>query len=366
MGADMNLTYQGIKMEDGYECMIWSTEGGSTFAVRLTDLAIVEMDLHYVLSQVIPMFPIFGLGAGRTLIQFTKIEVGAPDPSNFAPPSGVCIKVYPTPPSSPKKIHFKDLSTVLADTLKENPIVSAITKINPMEYLIEKLQKVTNIQKKQAFQNSEDKWRINQGPVPPRLNQTFSVSWTLNASEDLTPPYTPYTLSGQLAFDFTTSGLSWSIESTTGNIPMDVQFELRLFPSMNGVELLQVGPQGECYSYIFLQWLWTYLAPQFEIPYDSGEQGPAVVNGEACTVWQTTWNWYDNFAELYVRDSDHVLVQLTIPEPFGHGLATITFTNIKTHVNPSSYSRPSTCVETMTWNPSWESHLPWAWCYPYC
>jgi len=97
MGADLNLTYQGVKMEDGYECMIWSTEGGSTFAIRLTDLAIVEMDLPYVLSQAIPTFSFFGLGAGKTVIQFTDIEVGAPDPSNFARPYGDCIKVYPTP-----------------------------------------------------------------------------------------------------------------------------------------------------------------------------------------------------------------------------------------------------------------------------
>jgi len=254
----------------------------------------------------------------------------------------------------------------LVDSLKDHPIISAITKINPMTSLMEKYQKVTEVQKAQTSEMVEKKRKINQGPIPPRLNQTFSASWTLNASTDLTPPYTPYTLSGKLAFDFTTSGLALSLESTTGNIPIDVQFELRISPSYNGVELLQVGPQGGCYSYVFLQWLWMVLIPQFEIPYDCGEQGPAVVNGDPCTVWQTTYNWYENFAELYVRDSDHVLVQLTIPEPLGHGLATITFTEIETHVNPNAYSRPTSCVETMTWNPSWESHLPWAWCYPFC
>jgi len=272
----------------------------------------------------------------------------------------------PTPTDPIKQIHYKDLSTFVVDMLKDNPIISAITKINPMTALMENLQKVTDVQKIKSTEQVEKKRNINQGPVPPRLNQTFSVSWTLDASTDLNPPYTPYTLSGKLAFDFTTSGLTWSIESSSGNIPIDVQFELRLSPSFNGVELLQVGPQGGCYSYVFFQWLWTIFAPQFEIPYDSGEQGPAIVNGDACTVWQTTYNWYDNFAELYVRNSDHMLVRLTIPEPFGHGLATVTFTNIEPHVNPNAYARPPSCVETMTWNPSWESHLPWGWCFPIC
>jgi len=204
-----------------------------------------------------------------------------------------------------------------------------------------------------------------QGPYPPKLNQVFSARWTLNANSNLNPPYTPYTLSGKLSFDFTTSGLAWSLDTITGNIPLGFSFELRVYPSRNGIELLQVG-NGNCYSYIFLQWLWTYLIPQFELPYNVAEQNPVVINGDNCTVWQTTWNWYQSFAEIYVRDSDHVVVRLTVPEPFGHGLADVTLTEIVTKVNPSSYSRPDKCVETMTWNPEWESHLPWDWCNPFC
>lgn len=155
------------------------------------------------------------------------------------------------------------------------------------------------------------------------------------------------------------------MDTITGNIPLGFSFELRVYPSRNGIELLQVG-NGNCYSYIFLQWLWTYLIPQFELPYNVAEQNPVVINGDNCTVWQTTWNWYQSFAEIYVRDSDHVVVRLTVPEPFGHGLADVTLTEIVTKVNPSSYSRPDKCVETMTWNPEWESHLPWDWCNPFC
>jgi len=188
----------------------------------------------------------------------------------------------------------------------------------------------------------------------------------LDAKTELDPPYTPYTLSGKLAFDFTTSGLSFSIDTITGNIPINLQMELRLHPSYHGVELLQVGPDGNCYSYVFFQWLWTFLIPNFEIPYDSALQGTDIINGDVCSVWQTTWNWYESFAELYVREKDNVLVRLTIPEPFGHGFANVTLTEIVTSVNPSTYSRPATCVDTMVWNHNWDSHLPWYWCDPFC
>jgi len=369
MGGNLNLTYKGLKTVNGFDCMVWKNEAdGSIFDVRLTDLAIVEMDLPYVLSQAIPLFGFFGLGEGSTVIEFTEIVLGAPDPSSFMPPVGACIHVYP-PPATSNTIHFKDIPESISNFFLQNPYISALREFNPAQYLINKLERVSQFSQKVGGdrQNLIQKKRLtNQGPLPPKLNQTFTASWTLVAKEDLDPPYTPYTLSGKLAFDFTTSGLAWSLESTTGNIPINLQFEWRLSPSYNGVDFMQVGPNGNCYNYVFLQWLWTYLVPQYEIPYNVGQQGSAIVNGDKCTVWQTTWNWYDRFAELYVRDSDHMLVQLTIPEPMGHGLATLTFTNIIPTVTPNAYARPPNCIETMTWNPSWESHLPWGWCFPYC
>jgi len=311
------------------------------------------------------VFAFFGFGRGHTIIEFTDIVVGSPDPSNFLPPAGACIKVYSPPSTSPKTLEFPNALQYLGNIFKQNPIFSALSKINPLPSFSEKLQKFSeNVQKFPSEFMS--KKRERQGPIPPRLNQAFTAHWFLNASKDLTPPYTPYTLSGNLAFDLTTSGLVWSIESSTGNIPLDIQFEFRLYPSRTGLELLQVGPDGSCYSYIFVQWIFTFLIPQWEIPYNAGEQGTAIVNGDNCTVWQTTYNWYEHFSELYVRNSDHTLVQVTLPEPFGHGLATITLSDIKPGVNPSAYSRPSDCVETMTWNSAWESHLPWDWCDPFC
>jgi len=362
MGGNLNLSYKGVEVKDGSQCMIWEDDQShSIFDVRLSDLAIVEMDLPYVLAEAVPIFSFFGLGEGRTIIHFTDIVIGAPDPSIFIPPPGACIHVYPEPNDDVQTIHFRDSVDFMKNMFLKNPVISALTEFDPAQHLIEKLQRASQYHRKLDSNIIQKKRLTNQGPIPPKLNQTFSAQWTLVANRDLNPPYTPYTLSGKLAFDFTTSGLSWSIESSTGNIPLDLQMEWRLSPSFNGVDFMQVGPDGNCYNYVFFQWLWTYFVPHFEIPYDSAQQGSAVVNGDKCTVWQTTWNWYDQFAELYIRDSDHVLVQLTVPEPFGHGLATVTLTDIKPTVNPNAYSRPPNCVETMTWNPSWESHLPWYW-----
>jgi len=343
--------------------MVWQDEGDdTTFFVRLTDLAIVEMDLPYVLSQAVPIFAFFGLGRGKTTIHFMDIVVGAQEPSVFMPPDGVCIHVYP-PPMTTSTIRYDELPTFISTVFEKNPIISSLTQFDPARYLIDKLELVSQNAKKS--ENIQKKRLANQ-VYPPQLNQTYSAHWTLVANRDLDPPYTPYTISGKLAFDFTTSGLALSIESTTGNIPIDLQIELRVSPSYNGVDLMQVGPDGSCYNYVFLQWLWTYLVPQYEIPYDAANQGSTVVNGDKCTVYQTTWRWYDQFAELFIRDSDHMLVQMTAPEPFGHGLCTITLSDVVPSVSPSAYSRPTGCVETMTWNPSWESHLPWYWCGPFC
>jgi len=209
----------------------------------------------------------------------------------------------------------------------------------------------------------------SKAPFPPHLNQAFTANWVLNASVQLTPPFTTYQLQGNLAFDFTTSGLLLALTSITGNIPIDLAFEWRLYPSMNGVEWLQVSPDGvNCYSYIFLQWLWTFFIAPFEIPYDSISLPPVIINGDLCNVWQTTYQWYGQYAStLYVRVSDNTLVQATVPEPFlGFGMADITLTNIQMGANPNSYSRPSTCVSTMKWNSNWDSHLPWYWCDPWC
>jgi len=102
------------------------------------------------------------------------------------------------------------------------------------------------------------------------------------------------------------------------------------------------------------------------VPYDAEYRGTVTINGDTCSWWKTTWNWYENYAELYVRNSDHVLVQAIIPDPISYAPSAFTLSNVQGGVSPSTYSRPTVTAEIMNWSPNWESHLPWAWCYPFC
>jgi len=167
----------------------------------------------------------------------------------FLPPSGTCIKVYPTPTNPNNRLHVKDSIDFLGSVVSQSPLVSALKSVDPIQAMNDKVNIAYHRQK--LSREVIQKRLTNQGPLPPKLNQTFTARWTLNASTDLNPPYTPYTLSGNLAFDFKVSGLSWSIDSTTGNIPLDLTMEWRINPSMNGIEWLQVGPDGSCWSYVF-------------------------------------------------------------------------------------------------------------------
>jgi len=209
------------------------------------------------------------------------------------------------------------------------------------------------------------KKRTSQQQHPPHLNQTFSANWILNAPNP-SAPYTPYSLSGTLGFDFTVSGFYFTLDSMTGNIPIDLKISFRIYPDRNGIEFLLVGPDGSCYSYLFLQWLWTYLIPVFEVPYDANFVGNVTINGDASTAWQTTWQWGIYYAELFVREKDHVLVQALIPDPFTAVPSPLILSDISGTVPPLSYSRPDTCAELLNWSPNFASHLPWAWCFPFC
>jgi len=209
------------------------------------------------------------------------------------------------------------------------------------------------------------KKREHQQQHPPHLNQTFSANWILNANAP-NVPYTPYKLSGTLGFDFSVSGFYLTLDTITGNVPFDLQLSFRIYPDRNGIEILQVGPDGSCYSYLYLQWLFTYLIPIYEIPYDASYKGTVKINGDTCSGWTTTWNWYQNFAELYVRDSDNVLIESIIPDPISYSPATFLLTDVKGTVDPSTYSRPENCADLLNWSNNFESHLPWAWCYPFC
>jgi len=304
-----------------------------------------------------------GFGSAITRIALTNVVVGTPNPSNFQPPSGVCLAIGPweTMPS----LDVSQLFNALAPAKPVSPVRREMEKIDQLYLLSKKLE--THIQsERESLKRKADSV---QQDIPPQLNQKFTASWTLNASVSLTPPFTAYFLHGTLAFDFTTSGLAFALTKIEGNIPLDLQTEFRLYPSMNGIEWLQVGPDKKlCYSYFFVQYIFTFLLPQFQIPYDSINLDPEKVNGDLCSVWQTTYQWYGNAPSiLYIRNSDNTLVQMTLPEPFlGMGMATLTLSNVNGQVDPSLYDRPAGCIETTTWNPSWQSHLPWDWCDPWC
>jgi len=369
MGGNLNLTYNGTARIGNQDCMVWKTPGGSAFFVSLANLAVIEIDLPYLLSEVAPVFGFFGLGNALTRIHIDNIVIGTPSASNFAIPKGACILTNTSPDITPAQL---GLASHLRGLFGSGEgFFSSFANWNPLRWLSKKLEVLSEVQslsflsKKRTGQRPVT--RPGGGPNPPHLNQVFSGKWFLNASQDIRPPYTPYTMSGTIALDFMKSGVSWAITSQTGNLPINIQFEFRLYPSANGIQFIQVGPDGtNCYSYFFFQWIVWLLVPQFEIPYNTAQEPPVIINGEKCSVWQTTYNWFQDYSELFVRESDNTLVQVTLPEPLGQGLATVVLTDIQTTVPPSAYAKPDTCVETVDWNAHWDSHLPWDWCDPYC
>jgi hypothetical protein len=358
MGGGMNLTYNGTRQVDGYDCMVFSSNTGYLYVVRLLDLALVEVDLPYFIGTLAPYFDFFGFGNALTRVMLTNIVTGPPDPSNFNIPTGACIQIW-------------NDSTVDHENLGDRPLENLIP--NPVADIVEEVAKKTIFRDFQEPQPEPEprksiftrKKRSPQQNLAPHLNQTYSANWVLNANSP-NAPYTPYTLSGTLGFDFTKSGFYITLDAVTGNIPFDLQVGFHIYPDRNGIEFLQLSPDGSCYSYLYLQWLWTYLIPVYEVPWTSTYTGTARVNGDTCTVWKTTWNWYDNAAVLYVRESDHVIVQSLVPDPVSFSPSLLTFSNVQGTVNPSGYGRPSTCSEMMNWSPDFESHLPWDWCGLWC
>jgi hypothetical protein len=356
MGGELNLTYNGTRVVDGFECMVFNSNDGYLFAVRLLDLALVEIDLPYIIGELAPYFEFLGSGSALTRVVLSNIVAGPPDQSNFSPPTGACIQIY-----NDSYVDYKKLGNRPFENLISNPVAKLVKEVSKKTVFRDILPKAETTEKKPII----TKKRSSQQNNAPHLNQTYSANWVLNAN---TPnaPFTPYTLTGTLGFDFTSSGFYITLDTITGNIPFDLQVSFHIYPDRNGVEFLQVGPDGSCYSYLYLQWLWTYLIPIYEIPWDATYTGTARVNGDTCTVWKTTWNWYGNAAELYVRESDRVIVQSLVPDPVSYSPSLLTFSNIQGTVNPSAYGRPSGCVETMNWSPNWESHLPWDWCGFFC
>jgi len=308
--------------------------------------------LPYVFTQIAPIFNIFGGFYGTTYIRFTNIVVGTPSAANFAPPSGPC-NFVPYNPEKEVFNYFSDPSKFL-DHFLQKSLYKAETIIKAIDHLRTTPNHI--IKKEETIINK----RSEQQVFPPQLNPTFSANYVFNGSQFYKA--NGVIITGKVAMDYTQSGFAISVDSITGSFPFDLQAEIRIFPSRGGFDIIGVGPNGQsCYDYIFFQWLWSILLPQYQIPPYSVQGPDQKVNGVDCTVWS-----FSNPATmLFVRKSDNTLIQISSYfQSFGY--STVTLYNVQPTVSPSQYSRPSTCIEILGWSHNWASHLPWGWCDPYC
>jgi len=219
--------------------------------------------------------------------------------------------------------------------------------------------------------NSKKSTELQPRQAIPQLAQAFTAKFTLNIKATTQLPYQPYTLYGKIGFDFAKSGFYAMLENIDGPIPFSLKTGFIIYPDFDGIELLTVNPESDCYSVIFIQWFWTFLLPPYEMPPDAVRQGEAIINGDKCSIWNYWWgNFYlpSRSATLYIRESDGAIVRgIGFDDPtWTNQVVDFTLTNIQLGVDPALYARPSTCADTMSWSSSFDSHLPWYWCAPYC
>jgi len=363
MGANMNLQYIGTDEIDGYLCLVWEASGLYSFPftiyVRVNDLATVEIDLPYVMSEAVPFLSILGNLGGTTYIRFTEIVVGKPNPSNFYPPScngndSTSSRTHPF--SELFQNQYRNTTNWFNDII-DSAVNQAEKALNLVKHRNRGTGSSISSKKKINKQKNEfDEKRATVQNFPPPLNPTFSATYLFNASQYST---TGLVINGKLAFDFTESGFAYSVDSIQSGTTFDLQTEFRVSPSRTGWDLLQVGPDGNCHDYMFFQWIWSILLPNFQIPPFAVQMPNQKVNGYLCSVWSF------GDAMLYVRIYDSIIVQFEAQfSTFGY--TTVTFSNLKDTVDPARYSRPSTCVEILGWSHNWASHLYWGWCGPFC
>jgi len=282
-----------------------------------------------------------GGGNSSTWVDMYHPKIGAIDPSKFAVPSGQCINV----PGSfflekPNKFGiFTQPLEMLKSFLKESLTPTPIVEV-PKSPLVSRQQ-------------------------IPQLAQAFTAKMSLVINATYDPPFKPYTITGQLGFDFTKTGFYFMIEDFQGAIPFSLKTGVVISPDRNGFEILLMSPEGNCYGSFFIQWIFTFLLPPYQIPPDAIYMGTAVVDGFQCSVWNYYWGAHN--VNLYVRIADGVPIKGEHSLPYvGMTVSSWHLTDIQLSVNPALYSRPPSCVELDTWNPSFQSHLPWYWCSPIC
>jgi len=350
-GFSNNVVWKSFGTVDGFTCGIFQdTVTLNIYAIRMEDMAVIQVRVPYDGWIPVPIFQILG-GAGNSSswIDMYNPALGAIDPSKYAVPTGQCIYVQ---------------DGVHSDSIIPNLISykTVATDLNPLKFFAdvakESLKKGDNVDRVLPLAKRQRS--------PPRLAQQFTADIVLTINATTEPPYKQYTITGKVAFDFVNFGAYIMWDGISGAIPFDLKTGLIAHPGNNGVEFLIADPEGDCWSIIYFQWLWTYLLPPFQIPHDAAYVGEAVINGDKCSIWNYWWGYRS--VTIFVRESDGALVKgLHFDDPtWTNQGGNWVLKNLKMSVDPSIYARPASCVETMTWNPSFQSHLPWYWCDPFC
>jgi len=161
----------------------------------------------------------------------TNIVVGTPDPSNFNPPPYQCTNQNPKK-ELPKIDFSNNVKHVVETLLPKFEFPNLFEKRVNQEEII---QKQSGLQKRQS-------------QFPPSLNQVFSADYIYNVSNWY---YGSVYLKGKLAFDFTKSGLAFSIDNVVSGLPINFQSDFRIYPSFGGFEFLEVSPEGNSYGFLF-------------------------------------------------------------------------------------------------------------------
>eukprot|EP01128_Nolandella_sp_AFSM9_P007551 TRINITY_DN4172_c0_g1_i1.p1 TRINITY_DN4172_c0_g1~~TRINITY_DN4172_c0_g1_i1.p1 ORF type:complete len:504 (+),score=145.11 TRINITY_DN4172_c0_g1_i1:34-1512(+) len=358
-GQNQNSTLLGTVNVDGSSCLLFNTTYGDLVAVRIHDLAIMRVTFPNFYAQGVPFFPIIGEGNAETQLSFQNVKTSIPDPIT-APKN--CIKVDLNDLPIPNYENFGD----------EHPLMTLI-KRSPLTAMFQRSK--SNEKQSLDFDTTIDALRAKYadstetGANDRTIAQSVSAKFTMWENSTKIGPKVPYGLAGHINYDFSQSGFRVSVDETLGAFPFDFSVGLGMAPDVNGVEFLQVG-NGNCYSYLYLQWIFVQLIPRFEVPESAVFVGSQTIHGEACDVWVTpSWFWNQEVAlAMYIRQSDRAFVQLITVGSSGSqdGTAFIKLTDIKLSAPPASYGNPGTCDNLMSWSHDFDSHLEWGWCYPFC
>jgi len=333
-----NITLNGTEVVDGENCLILADPYGDKIDVRMRDMAVVRMSVPRSIMEAPPFFQLFGQAKAFSWINLRNIQLGPVNSNYFKPPNVNCTAVP-----------FNFLKHIL-NSIKSSPSKDkAAEKVNKKD--LESKQKAPKVSKvaKVVNQNKEA------DPPVPQLAQQFTAQFQFNATwyNNI-----PFSAQGTLGFDYVNSGFFLKLDRLVGQVPLFLQTTFIVTPDRDGIEILQYGKDGPCWSYLYLQWLWTYLIPQFKLPKDIMFIGTRMIDGKKANGW-----YLDKWSEgtnIWIRDGDNAIVLIE------YTYYTVKFSNIVLKVEANRYARPPQCAELNNWNHNFASHLFWGWCYPWC